>query len=131
MNMTVDQTDFFKTLTEKSDGGALRGDYALADAQYVVKQDWKAYTPEQHALWRRLYERQARLAPGRACDVFIDSLAKMGAADGIPDLERTSALLFKATGWRLVENDWTPAQRQRITYLSASKYRSEAWNGKR
>ena len=102
IDISAEHADFFKTLTEKSDGGTLRGDYANADAQYVVAQDWPAYTPEQHALWRRLYQRQAKLVPGRACDVFIDSLAKMDAADGIPNFERTSELLFKATGWRLV-----------------------------
>lgn len=99
---TVEQADFFKTLAEKSDGGTLRGDYSSADAQYVVTQEWDAYTPAQHARWRRLYERQARLLPGRACDVFIESLALMEAADEIPDFVRTSELLIKATGWRLV-----------------------------
>lgn len=102
IELIVDQADFFKTLAEKSDGGTLRGDYSQADAHYVVRQDCAAYTPAQHALWRRLYERQAKLVPGRACDVFIDSLAKMDAASGVPDLERTSEQLFKATGWRLV-----------------------------
>lgn len=102
MNTAVDQADFFKTLAEKSDSGMLRGDYSQADEQYVVKQNWGAYTPEQHALWRKLYERQARLVPDRACDVFIDSLAKMNAADAIPHFDRTSDALFKATGWRLV-----------------------------
>ena len=102
IDISVERADFFKSLQEKSHGGKLRGDYTLADAQYVVEQDWAAYTAQQHALWRRLYQRQAKLLPGRACDVFIESLAKMDSADGIPDLERTSALLFKATGWRLV-----------------------------
>ena len=101
-NRPANQEEFLKSVTEKSDAGSLRGDYTLADAQYVVKQDWAAYTPEQHALWRRLYERQAKLIPDRACDVFIESLAAMEGEDGIPDLERTSASLFKATGWRLV-----------------------------
>ncbi|HCE07199.1 MAG TPA: phenylalanine 4-monooxygenase [Oxalobacteraceae bacterium] len=102
IGISAERADFFKSLTEKSDGGKLRGDYTLADAQYVVAQDWAAYTPEQHALWRRLYQRQAKLLPGRACDVFMDSLAKMDAADGIPNFARTSDLLFKTTGWRLV-----------------------------
>ncbi|GAB3540684.1 phenylalanine 4-monooxygenase [Noviherbaspirillum agri] len=102
MNTTVDQADFFKTLEEKSDGGKLRGDYSHCDEHYVVRQDWAAYTPEQHALWCRLYQRQAKLLQGRACDVFIDSLGKMGAEDGIPLLERTSDALHKATGWELV-----------------------------
>jgi phenylalanine-4-hydroxylase len=102
MNTAVDQADFFKTLTEKSDSGTLRGDYSQADEQYVVKQNWGAYTSEQHALWRKLYERQARLVPDRACDVFIDSLAKMNASDAIPHFDRTSDALYKVTGWRLV-----------------------------
>lgn len=102
MNTTVDQADFFKTLEEKSDGGKLRGDYSHCDEHYVVKQDWSAYTDAQHALWRKLYRRQARLVPGRACDVFIDSLAKLDAADEIPHLDRTTEALYKATGWQLV-----------------------------
>lgn len=102
MNTAVEQADFFKTLEEKSDGGKLRGDYSQCDDRYVVKQDWSAYTPEQHALWRKLYQRQAKLVPGRACDVFIDSLTKMDAADEIPRLDRTTEALYKATGWELV-----------------------------
>ena len=102
MNTTVDHADFFKTLEEKSSGGVLRGDYEGADEHYVVRQDWAAYTPEQHALWRRLYQRQAKLVPGRACDVFIDSLAALDAADGIPQFGRASDALYKATRWELV-----------------------------
>jgi phenylalanine-4-hydroxylase len=101
MNTTPDQ-DSTKTRADKSDGGKLRGDYTQADAQYAVEQKWQNYTPPQHALWRRLYQRQARLVPARACDVYIESLAKLDAADGIPRFERTSDVLFKATGWRLV-----------------------------
>lgn len=102
MNTTVDQADFFKTLEEKSDGGKLRGDYSCCDERYVVRQDWSAYTPEQHALWRKLYQRQAKLVPDRACELFIESLDKLKAADEIPRLDRTTEALVKATGWELV-----------------------------
>lgn len=102
MDTIVDQTEFFKTLTGKSDGGRLRGNYSDADEHYVVAQNWKDYTPAQHALWRKLYRRQAKLVPGRACELFINSLAKLNAAGRIPHLEPTSDALFKATGWRLV-----------------------------
>jgi phenylalanine-4-hydroxylase len=101
-NTVIDQADFLKTVAKKSDSGSLRGDYAMADSQYVVAQRWNDYTPEQHALWRKLYQRQARLLPGRACDVFVDSLRKLDAEDGIPQFERTSDMLYKATRWRLV-----------------------------
>jgi phenylalanine-4-hydroxylase len=99
---TTQQLEFEKTLAEKSDGAVLRGDYSCADANYVVAQNWAAYTPAQHALWRKLYERQARLVPGRACDAYIESLAQLDAADGIPDFERTNQSLRRATGWELV-----------------------------
>ncbi|CAN5328041.1 phenylalanine 4-monooxygenase [soil metagenome] len=92
---------FLKTVAEKSVSG-LRGDYTQADEHYVVKQDCAAYTAEQHALWRKLYQRQELLLPGRACDVFIESLNALDAHDGIPDLDAISALLSAAIGWRLV-----------------------------
>ena len=85
MNTELDpagQAAFLEALAEKSGSGGLRGDYTHADAQYVVRQDWDAYTPNEHALWRRLYARQARLLPGRAADVYIDSLAKLPLLHG-------------------------------------------------
>lgn len=98
----IDQAAFLESLAEKSDGGRLRGDYASADQHYVVQQRWADYTPEQHALWRKLYQRQEKLLPGRACDIFIESLRKLDAAESIPQFERTSELLHRATRWRLV-----------------------------
>lgn len=102
MNTAVEQAEFLKTLEQKSDHGKLRGDYSRCDEHYVVEQDWDAYTPQQHELWRRLYQRQARLLPGRACDVFIDSLQKMDASAEIPRFVRTSEALYRATGWTIV-----------------------------
>ncbi|MFZ6721508.1 phenylalanine 4-monooxygenase [Undibacterium sp. Ji49W] len=102
IDTTVSNDDFLATVAEKSNGAALRGDYEKADEHYVVEQDWAAYTEEQHALWRKLYQRQMELLPGRACDEFIAALHKMDAADGIPRFERTSEELFAATGWRIV-----------------------------
>ncbi|MQR00259.1 phenylalanine 4-monooxygenase [Glaciimonas soli] len=98
----VNTDDFLATVAEKSDGAKLRGDYSKIDAQYVVAQDWDAYTPEQHALWRRLYQRQAKLIPGRACDVYIESLERLDIGDGIPNFEQTTEKLLQATGWQLV-----------------------------
>jgi len=102
MNSNADQTEFLKTLAEKSDGGILRGDYTEANAQYVVNQDRVTYTPEQHALWRKLYQRQAKLLPGRACEEFMACLDRLDAADAIPQFSRTTDALQKATGWQLV-----------------------------
>ena len=37
----------------------------------------------------------------------------------------------RATGWRVVEADWTPQERTAIGNLARAKYASTAWNEKR
>jgi phenylalanine-4-hydroxylase len=62
-----------------------------------------AYTPEDHAVWRELFERQTRLLENRACDEYLKSLPVLNVtAEGIPDFRRMSDILEKATRWRLV-----------------------------
>lgn len=102
METSASTEDFFASVAAKSDSGALRGDYTHADQNFVVAQNWSGYTPEQHALWRRLYERQAKLIPGRACEVFLDSIKALDVSQGIPQFDRTTEALYKATGWQLV-----------------------------
>jgi phenylalanine-4-hydroxylase len=126
-SLAVAQEAFLKTLAEKSDGGALRGDYTHADADYVVAQDWCAYTPAQHALWRRLYARQAALLPGRACQAFIDNLDRMQAAGGIPDFAVTSAALASATGWTLVAVPGLVPDQTFFEHLAARRFPVTVW----
>ncbi len=80
----------------------LRGDYSHMAADYTIPQDCDSYTEEEHARWRLLYARQARLLKRYAAQEFIDGTAALDAGDGIPDLEIASARLSRATGWRLV-----------------------------
>jgi phenylalanine-4-hydroxylase len=98
----VDTSEFLANVAAKSDGAVLRGDYSKIDAQYVVQQEWENYTQAEHDLWRKLYARQARLLPGRACQEFLDGLETMHAADAIPRLDETNHILMAATGWTLV-----------------------------
>ena len=130
MNTELDpegQAAFLEALAEKSDSGGLRGDYRLADAQYVVQQDWHAYTADQHALWRRLYQRQAKLLPGRAADVYIDGLARLEAEDGIPRLDRVSEKLQAATGWRLVAVPGLVPEQTFFEHLAARRFPVTVW----
>ena len=70
---------------------------------YTIDQPLESYTAGDHAVWRALFERQAALLPGRACEEFIRGLRGLGvAADGIPDFRRLSDVLGKATGWSIV-----------------------------
>ena len=41
---------------------------------WTVDQHWERYRDEEHAVWRRLYECQSRLLPGRACDDYLAGL---------------------------------------------------------
>lgn len=72
-------------------------------ADFTHAQPLDRYTAEDHAVWRRLFARQAALLPGRACPEFLAGLKGLGmASDGVPDFERLSDVLEKATGWRIV-----------------------------
>lgn len=79
-----------------------RGDYARAGADYTCPQDYAAYTAADHDTYRRLYERQAALLPGLACDEFIAALPSLGIKDRIPRFEEINERLHKATGWEIV-----------------------------
>jgi phenylalanine-4-hydroxylase len=121
------QAAFLQSLKEKSASGELRGDYSRADAQYVVEQDWEAYTPEQHALWRRLYQRQEKLLPGRAASLFIKSLARLDAHEGIPRFEQVSDILQRATGWRLVAVPGLVPDAVFFEHLAARRFPVTVW----
>lgn len=70
---------------------------------YTIDQGWEAYTAEEHAVWRTLFQRQAKLLPGRATPAFLDGLDDLlMAADGIPDFRRLSDTLGRRTGWEIV-----------------------------
>jgi phenylalanine-4-hydroxylase len=81
---------------------APRGDYATARADYTCDQNWAAYTPEQHDLYRRLYERQAAQMHGLACDEFISAVKHLGAPEHIPRFDELSEALYKRTRWEVV-----------------------------
>jgi len=88
-------------MTGETDHG-LRGDYSRMRPDFTVDQDWEAYTPAEHELWRRLYARQASLVPRHACDEFNATLATLDFGVGIPRFERVNARLGPATNWQLV-----------------------------
>src|SRR5438552_4789689 len=70
---------------------------------FAIEQNWQAYSEEEHAIWRLLFERQQRLLVGRACREYLDGLRGLGvAADGIPDFRGLSDILDRSTGWRIV-----------------------------
>src|SRR5437762_6328819 len=72
-------------------------------ADYTIEQNWQAYAEDEHAVWRLLFERQQKLLKRRACREYLDGLQQLGvAAKDIPEFERLSDILDRATGWRIV-----------------------------
>ena len=72
-------------------------------ADWTIDQHWEKYAPADHAIWRTLFERQAKLLPGRACDEFVSGMRALPIGpDQIPDFHRLSDVLRRKTGWQVV-----------------------------
>jgi phenylalanine-4-hydroxylase len=81
----------------------LRGDYTHAASDYTVPQDWQRYTPDEHRIWKALYERQIKLIEQYAAPEFIAGVRALAApSDRIPRMEDTNRVLSAATGWQVV-----------------------------
>ncbi|MAP93348.1 MAG: phenylalanine 4-monooxygenase [Ponticaulis sp.] len=76
---------------------------APKNADYTIDQDWQSYTPEEHARWDRLVQRQEAVLQGRACDECLEAIQTLKLSEGgIPDFEKLSDKLEAMTGWRVV-----------------------------
>ncbi len=74
-----------------------------AHADWTINQGWDRYSDAEHHLWIELYERQAGLLPGRACDPFLSGLEALDLhRSGIPDFQRVNHELMALTGWTVV-----------------------------
>lgn len=74
-----------------------------AASDWTIPQDWEAYTPAEHAMWDRLFARQATMLPARVVPAFIDGLDVLRMTKpGIPDFAELNARLMHATGWEVV-----------------------------
>ena len=69
----------------------------------IIQQDWKQYTPEQHEVWRTLYQRRMKDLERCASQVYLDGAQAIGLEERwVPDLERVNARLRPRTGWTAV-----------------------------
>lgn len=74
-----------------------------AASDWTIPQNWRAYTAEEHATWDTLFERQAKLLPGRASQAYLKGLDALRLSEsGIPNFEELSERLMKLTGWQVV-----------------------------
>jgi phenylalanine-4-hydroxylase len=72
-------------------------------ADFTIDQKWDLYTPEEHAVWNTLYERQMGVLKGRACNEHFTGLDLLNLNEGgIPDFRRVNEKLEKLTGWTVI-----------------------------
>ena len=86
-----------------ADGHAPLSPPPEARPDWTIPQGWDRYSPQEHATWITLYERQAQVLPGRACKAFLNGLEALDLhGTGIPDFEKMSETLRGLTGWSVV-----------------------------
>lgn len=74
-----------------------------AAEDWTIPQAWEDYTDVEHQTWVTLYERQMKILPGRAADVFMKGLDALDLhGSGIPDFREMNARLEALTGWTVV-----------------------------
>jgi phenylalanine-4-hydroxylase len=73
----------------------------VAAKPFLIQQDWKTYTPEQHAVWTELVRRRMPQLREHACQEYLDGVEIIGLReDQIPELAAISSRLQPRTGWQ-------------------------------
>lgn len=74
-----------------------------AAADWTISQDWTAYGAADHAMWDRLFERQAAMLEGRVVPEFLQGLDILRMdRPGIPEFAALNERLRAATGWEVI-----------------------------
>ena len=105
----------------------LRGDYGAMRPDYTVEQDYAAYDAAAQSRWRRLYERQMQLVPGRACDEFLRVVTTLDYGAGIPRFDQVNERLARATGWQVVAVPGLLPEPVFFGHLAARRFPVTVW----
>jgi phenylalanine-4-hydroxylase len=105
----------------------LRGDYAAMRPDYTVVQDYAQYREGDQDRWRRLYARQMRLVPGRACPEFLRVVDTLGYQAGIPRFDEVNERLGRATNWQVVAVPGLLPEHVFFTHLALRRFPVTVW----
>ncbi|HEX7051956.1 MAG TPA: phenylalanine 4-monooxygenase [Longimicrobiales bacterium] len=83
------------------------------DSSIFIEQDWRAYTRENHEVWRMLYDRRMRDLERTGSRIFLEGARIIGLRrDAVPDLDEVNERLEPLTGWAAVPvSGFIPARR--------------------
>jgi phenylalanine-4-hydroxylase len=106
----------------------LRGAYDKTRADYTIEQDWNAYTPDEHQVWRTLFTRQGALLERYAAPEVMAGLLALGIdATHIPRFSAINAALTPLTGWRIVAVPGLIPDEQFFAHLAACSFPVSVW----
>jgi len=105
----------------------LRGDYAAMRPDYTVTQDYGQYRDADQDRWRRLYARQMRRVPGRACPEFLRVVETLGYEAGIPHFDEVNERLRSATDWEVVAVPGLLPEHVFFTHLAHRRFPVTVW----
>jgi phenylalanine-4-hydroxylase len=105
----------------------LRGDYSAAASDYVVEQAWSQYTPEQHALWATLLERQLAMVKRYGAPQFLAGVGALDLEGQIPRFDAASRILRRATGWEVVAVPGLIPEQQFFDHLAERRFPVTVW----
>lgn len=81
----------------------MQGTIAPPDTDFFTRQDWRAYTAEDHEVWGILYDRRMRELERTGSRLFLQGAEKIGLRpDRVPDLAEVNRRLDRMTGWNAV-----------------------------
>jgi phenylalanine-4-hydroxylase len=110
----------------------LRGDYAHAAADFRLPQNYSAYTADEHAIWRTLFERQSGLMAEHAAPEFTAGLRLLGVdSHRIPVLEEASERLQRLTGFEVIGVPGLIPEADFFAHLAERRFPVTVWMRRR
>ncbi|WP_118183778.1 phenylalanine 4-monooxygenase [Paraburkholderia phosphatilytica] len=72
-------------------------------ADFTIDQPLERYRAVDHSVWQQLHVRQTELLKGRACEAFLEGVARLGLPSShVPSFDALNEKLARATGWSVV-----------------------------
>lgn len=94
-----------------------------------MTQQYEAYTDEQQAVWKVLFDRQMERLPGRASQAYMDGIVATGFPNShIPNFERDlNPRLLPITGWRVVAVPGLIGNREFFELMADRQFPATTW----
>jgi phenylalanine-4-hydroxylase len=94
-----------------------------------MNQPYDMYTPADHTIWKRLFERQMEQLPHIASEAYLSGIDKVGfVADHIPNFaDDTNPRLRRLTGWEVYVVPGLIPHREFYQHLANRQFPASTW----